>query len=168
MVAGEDFGGTAGGVRRINGHDDGEKGLGETFPGDVVLVHVVALGTRWLEDELVFEKESGLAVELGGHVAQQRRAGDAFAHRADVDDGIKAVEAAFSGLGMVLPAAADVVHVDEGRESCEASGFVLKFGGCGGKDTGCRDKAITMIGGDLFWSERHGKNGERTKAADSV
>jgi hypothetical protein len=54
---------------------------------------------------------------------------------------------------MVLPAAADVVGVDERLQAGEALAFSLQGGGFCGKDTVRGDEAITMIGGDLFGSE---------------
>jgi hypothetical protein len=73
----------------------------------------VAQRARRFENELVIEETSGLAVQDRDDRQQMRIASDAFAGGAQVDHRVEAVEEAFARICVILPAAANVVGVDE-------------------------------------------------------
>ena len=91
-------------------------------------MQLVARRARGLEDQLVLEETGRLAVQRADDVEQARIARRPFADRAQVDHRIEAVEAALAGLDVVLPAAADVVGVDQIGALTEAIGLGVELG----------------------------------------
>ena len=91
-------------------------------------MQLVTQRARGLEDQLVLEETGGLAVQRADDVEQARVASRPFADRAQVDHRVEAVEAALPGVDVVLPAASDVVRVDQIGALTEANGLGGELG----------------------------------------
>src|SRR5262245_16584250 len=115
MVAGEHLRRAALRACGIDGHDDRDESFWKRRPRNVVLMHRIALRAGRLEDELVFEETGLFAVESRDGIENARIARDILTERTEIDDRIEAIEAAFAGVRVVLPAAADIVAVHEIR-----------------------------------------------------
>src|SRR5262245_21485696 len=92
MVAGVDDRAAVVEPTGVDGHGSGEERTREVRPGDVILMKVVALRARRLEDELVLEKAGRRAVQVGEHFHHTRMAGQPSTDGRDVGNGVKCLE----------------------------------------------------------------------------
>src|SRR5215510_4180265 len=113
MIAAKDFGRSVLLIAGVDGDDRRDKAGGEGIPSDVILMKAVTFCAGRLEDQLILEETCALAVELSHEIEHLWTARNAFVRRAEIDDRIEAVEAAFPCLEVILPATADVIGIDE-------------------------------------------------------
>ncbi len=147
---------------RIERHKHGHKGPRKRRPGDVILVEIVALRSRRLEDELVLEQTRFLAIEGGEHVEDAGARAASRANRAEIDDRVESLEQALVGFDVRLPAATNVVHVHEVAPLQQA----LRFQGGErhlrhGKQPANDEVAIAPVLGDLFLAQDRGCREDR-------
>jgi hypothetical protein len=116
VIAAKDFGGSVLPIAGIDCDDRSEKAGGKGIPRDVILMKAVTFCAGRLEDQLILEETRTLSIEVADEIEQMGTARNAFVRGAEIDDRIEAVEAAFPCLEMILPAAADVISVDEVAE----------------------------------------------------
>src|SRR5215475_4553090 len=116
VIAAKDFGRPVLPIAVIDSDDRGEKAGGEGIPRDVILMKAVTFRAGRLENQLILEETCALSVELSDQIEQLRTARNAFVRGAEIDHGIETVEAAFPRKEVILPAAADVIGIDEVAE----------------------------------------------------
>src|SRR5262249_61329187 len=112
VIAAKDFGRPVLPIACIDSDDRGQKAGGEGIPRDVILMKTITFCAGWLEDQLILEETCALSIELSHEIEHLRTARNAFVRRAEIDDRVEAVEAAFPRLEVILPAAADVIAID--------------------------------------------------------
>src|SRR5262245_63458205 len=107
VIAAKDFGSSVLQIAGIDSDDRGQKAGGKGVPRDVILMNAVTFCAGRLEDQLILEETRTRSIERYHEIEQLRTACNAFGRGAEIDDGIEAVEAAFTRLVMILPAAAN-------------------------------------------------------------
>ena len=128
MATGVNLGAAVGTIGRIQWDKHCQEGAWEALPGDEVLVQAVAARSGRLVDQLVLEQAGGLAVERGQHGQQAWILGDAAAHRPNVHHRIEGLEQTGAGLEVRLPAAAQVIGVDQLAALEECIGLGMRSG----------------------------------------
>src|SRR5262245_34443032 len=109
VIAAKDFGRSVLPIAGIDSDDSGEKAHWEGIPRDVILMKTVTFCAWRLEDQLILEETCALSIKLFHDIEHLRTARNAFARRAEIDDRVEAIEAAFPCLEVILPTAADVI-----------------------------------------------------------
>src|SRR5262245_62227905 len=105
----------------------------------------VTFCARGLEDQLILEETSALSIELSHEIEQMRTARNAFVRGAEIDDRIEAVEAAFPCLEVILPAAADVIGIDEVAAPMKALRLRVEIGDFVGREHAANDKESVIL-----------------------
>src|SRR5262249_29934038 len=91
------------------------------------------------------EETSALSVELSHKIEQLRTARDAFVRGAEIDDRIEAIEAAFPCLEVILPAAADVIGIDEVAAPIKPLRLRVESGDFVGREQASNDKESVFL-----------------------
>jgi hypothetical protein len=83
---------------RVNGDRRGHERPGEIGPADVVLVEVVPLRARWLEDQFVLEQVGRFTIQGREEAHQSRIAGELVADGGNICDRVECFEQALPSL----------------------------------------------------------------------
>src|SRR5215475_7284107 len=145
MIAAKDFGRSVLLIAVIDGDDRCNKAGREGIPGDVILMKAVTFCAGRLEDQLILEETSALSIELSHEIEHLRTARNAFIPGAEIDDGIEAVEAAFPCLEVILPAAANVIGIDEVAALVKALSLRVEGIDFVGRENAANDKESVFL-----------------------
>src|SRR5262245_49510962 len=132
-------------IAGIDSDDRGEKTSWEGIPRDVILMKAVTFRAGRLEYQLILEETCALSIELSHQIEHLRTARNAFVRWAEIDDGVEAVEAAFPCLEVILPAAADVIGIDEIAAPIKALRLRVESGDFVGREHAANDKESVIL-----------------------
>src|SRR5215813_11036221 len=145
VIAAKDFSSSVLRIAGIDSDDRGQKAGWEGIPRDVILMKTVTFCARRLENQLIFEETCALSIELSHEIEHLRTARNAFVRGTEIDDRIEAVEAAFPCLEVILPAAADVIGIDEVSEPVKTLRLRIESGDFVGREHAMNDKESVFL-----------------------
>src|SRR5215471_15367986 len=145
VIAAKNFGSSVLQIAGVDGDDRGEKAHWEGIPRDVILMKAVTFCAGKLEDQLILEETCALSIDLSHEIEHLRTARSAFVRGAEIDDGVEAVEAAFPCLEVILPAAADVIAIDEVAAPVKSLRLRVESGDFVGREHAANDEESVFL-----------------------
>src|SRR5262245_3070443 len=98
-----------------------------------------------LEDQLILEETCALSIKLSYEIEQLRTARNAFVSWTEIDDRIETIEATFPCLEVILPAAADVIAIDEFAAPVKELRLRIESGDFVGREHPANDKESVFL-----------------------